>query len=76
VPETAELPDHLTHVLALVAREPSARAASLAALVAPAIERVHRGLAERGSPYVHVLAAIRAVVAGIGTPDAQEVARP
>jgi nitrate reductase delta subunit len=76
VPETAELPDHLTHVLALVGREHPARAAALAALVAPAIEAVHRALATRGSPYVHVLAALRDVVAGIGTVDAQEVARP
>ena len=76
VPETAELPDHLTHVLALVGREQPARAAALAALVAPAIETVHRALGARGSPYVHVLAALREVVAGLGTGDAQEVAGP
>ncbi len=62
VPETAELPDHLTHVLALLGREQPARAAALAALVVPAIERVHRALGARGSPYVHVLAALREVM--------------
>jgi nitrate reductase delta subunit len=76
VAESTELPDHLTHVLALVGREPPAQAAALVALVTPAIERVHRALEERASPYVHVLAAVRAVVAGIGAPDAQEVTQP
>jgi nitrate reductase molybdenum cofactor assembly chaperone NarJ/NarW len=76
VSETTELPDHLIHVLPLVGREPPDRAAALAALVAPAIERMHRALVARGSPYVHVLAAVGAVMAGVGEEDAQEVARP
>jgi nitrate reductase delta subunit len=66
VPETRELPDHLTRVLALLARGEPARAAALAALVAPAIDMVHRALAGRRSPYVHVLAAVQTVVTGMG----------
>jgi nitrate reductase delta subunit len=72
VPESAELPDHLTHVLAVLGRDEPARAAALAALVTPAIERVHGALAARGNPYVHVLAAVRAALVA----EAQEVTRP
>lgn len=73
VPETAELPDHLPHVLELVSREQPARAAALASLVAPAIAALHRALAARESPYLHVLAALQDVIAAIGAEACQEV---
>jgi nitrate reductase delta subunit len=76
VPETRELPDHLTRVLALLGREQPDRAAALAELIAPAIGSVRRALAGRQSPYVHVLAAVQAVMAGAGADDRQEVTRP
>lgn len=55
VEETAGLPDHLAHLLSLIAREPSERAAEHARLVAPAIASVRSALAFRCSPYVHLL---------------------
>jgi nitrate reductase molybdenum cofactor assembly chaperone NarJ/NarW len=68
VPETSDLPDHLSHVLALAGREHPERAALLVDLVSPAIEAVARALARRGSPYQHLLEAVMTVLAGIGAP--------
>ena len=73
VPETAELPDHLTHVLRLLGREAPPRAAVLAATIAPAIERVHGVLARRDSPYRHLLSAVAAVVASLLAERPREV---
>lgn len=73
VPETAELPDHLTHVLRLLGREAPPRAAALAATIAPAIETVHGALARRGSPYRHLLSALAAVVASLLAERPREV---
>jgi nitrate reductase delta subunit len=58
VPETHQLPDHLTQVLGLIAREPEERAAPLAELVKPAVGSIQRALMTRGSPYAHLLAAV------------------
>ncbi len=63
--ESHELPDHLTQVLALIAREPEERAAPLAELVMPAVGGVERALTKRGSPYAHVLAAVYAELAAL-----------
>jgi nitrate reductase delta subunit len=57
---SVELPDHLTHVLALLSRDDTARAALRAGLVAPAVGAIEQALVGRGSPYAHVLAAVRA----------------
>lgn len=62
VPEVTELPDHLFHVLMLLDREEPARAAVLAALVAPAVSAVRAALEERGSVYADLLAAIDSMV--------------
>jgi nitrate reductase molybdenum cofactor assembly chaperone NarJ/NarW len=62
VPETSDLPDHLTHVLALAARENPGRAALLVELVSPAIQAVERALVARGSPYQHLLKAVMTVL--------------
>ncbi len=75
VPETRELPDHLGHVLRLLGREEGGEAAALAALVAPAIAALHGALAARRSPYVHVLAAVRAAVDGLAAESEREVVR-
>lgn len=61
VPENAEMPDHLTHVLTLLARDPE-RAPALAEIVAPAVDAIARALAERASPYAHLIAAVAAEV--------------
>jgi nitrate reductase delta subunit len=58
VPESQQLPDHLTQVLELIAREPEERAVPLAELVKPAVGAIQRALLKRGSPYAHVLAAV------------------
>ncbi len=69
VVRTAELPDHLTHVLRLLGREPSASAARLAVDIRPAIDRVCAALAHRKSPYAHVLDAVRTVVAAMAVEE-------
>ena len=60
--ERAGLPDHIAHVLALLAREAPERAQLLAGLVAPAIATIRGTLAERGTPYVHLFDAVDALV--------------
>ncbi len=65
IPQSPELPDHLTQVLELVAREPEERAAPLAELFLPAVGAIERRLAKRGSPYAHVLAAVYAELAAL-----------
>jgi len=51
VPRREELPDHLAHLLMLIAREEDSQAAALAELIAPALEKVQKRLSERGSPF-------------------------
>lgn len=63
VRQTAELPDHLTHLLMLLAREDRARGVELAALMLPAVGRVEEALRRRQSPYAHLLRAVQAVLA-------------
>jgi nitrate reductase delta subunit len=65
--ESEALPDHLRHILSLLAREEPHRAARLAELVLPAIRGVREALAQRESPYLHLLAAIEMVVASMRT---------
>ena len=72
---SAELPDHLTQVLALVGREEPTRASALAEVVAPAIATVRRALDARKSPYAHVLAAVQDAVGGLRA-EGEEVTRP
>jgi len=60
VEETAELPDHLCHLLPLLGRLPSAEADELATrFVLPALERMLRGFEGRpdDNPYRHLLQA-------------------
>ena len=59
--ESTELPDHLTHVLAILGRMEPDRADDFAtACVVPAVERMCAGLAGKDIPYEHALGAIRA----------------
>lgn len=58
--ETAELPDHLTHVLAVLGRMEPERADDFAtACVLPAVDRMYASIAGDEVPYEHVLGAIR-----------------
>lgn len=62
--ESAELPDHLVHILPLLGRlEPGAADALAATAVIPALDKMLAGFAGKDDPYEHVLRAIRAVLA-------------
>lgn len=63
ITETAELPDHLAHVLVLLGRMESAEAENFAqACVVPALRKLLEGLEKSGSPYLNLLEAVSAVV--------------
>lgn len=56
LPESHELPDHMTHVLAVVAAMPEAEATRFVrACVQPAVEQMDLALRDTDSPYRHVL---------------------
>lgn len=58
--EDRELPDHLTHVLALLAAmRPETAAPFVSSCVWPALGRMQRALAKSGSPYAALFAALR-----------------
>lgn len=58
--ESAELPDHLTQVLMVLARMTPTEAAQFAAqLVLPAVEKMLAGLQGKGNPYEFLLQALR-----------------
>lgn len=64
LPESAELPDHLSHVLSVLGRLPPAEYAPFAeSHVVPAIDKMLAGLAGQGNPYEKLLRAIRRLVA-------------
>ena len=63
LPESRELPDHLTHVLALLGRLEGEAADQLAArYVLPALEKMLDGMKDADSPYRGVLEAVSQVV--------------
>jgi nitrate reductase delta subunit len=63
LPESRELPDHLTHVVAAVARmEPTQADRFTVTYLLPALEKMLKGLAGKDSPYEKVLEAIRCVL--------------
>jgi nitrate reductase molybdenum cofactor assembly chaperone len=64
IPESNELPDHLTHVLLLLARMAPAAAHEFAgACVVPALDKLLEGLRRGDSPYVDLLEGVAAVIA-------------
>ena len=84
VPERTELPDHLTHVLALLGRAPAELAAAFAAIqVGQAVESMLTGCRAIDSPWVGVLEAVQGVlgmhapvgVEGVAREAAREVSR-
>lgn len=64
---SAELPDHLTNVLRILARDEQSRADALARLVTPALDKLHTALDRRASPFRHVLTAVQEIVAASST---------
>ncbi len=74
VTESSEVPDHLTHFLALLGRMQPEEADELATIaVLPAMEKMLAGLEGKKSPYENVLKAIRGVLAGHHAIVAQEM---
>lgn len=74
LPESTELPDHLTHVLAVLGRMEPERADDFAtACVLPAVERMCTALSSKENPYEHALGAVKTfLVARHGAALAQE----
>lgn len=65
IPESAELPDHLSHVLALLARLPGEDAAVFAArFAAPALEKMQEGLKGAGNGFENLVRTAAAAVGG------------
>lgn len=55
IDERGNLPDYLPTVLRLIGRQDEPSASSLAAIIAPAVARIHEQLKERGSPFADAL---------------------
>jgi len=73
--ESGELPDHLTHVLRLVARMEAEEAGAFASLfVLPAVEKMLAGLSGKHNPFENILLAIRCLLSR-RVSAAQEVKR-
>ena len=67
--ESTELPDHLAHVLAVLARLDPDQAEKFAGrFVLPALEKILAGLAGKDNPFANLLEAIRLMVAGHHAP--------
>lgn len=61
--ESAELPDHVSHVLPVLARMDEAEAREFSTrCVQPALQRIREGIRESASPYRHVVDATAAVL--------------
>jgi nitrate reductase molybdenum cofactor assembly chaperone len=74
VDESSELPDHLTHVLALLARmEPEEASVFANGSVIPALGKMLAGMAGKQSPYEFLLIALREALARAHAPALQGV---
>jgi nitrate reductase delta subunit len=73
--ESAELPDHLTVMLAFAALAGEGRGEALLAEHRPAIELLRLSLHDLGSPYAHVLDAVAALLPALTVSERAEVAR-
>ena len=63
LPESAELTDHISHVLAVVASMSDSEAAKfVTACVQPAIEKMNAALSEQDTPYRHVISSLATVI--------------
>lgn len=76
LPESAELTDHISHVLAVVASMPDDEAAKFVhACVQPAVEKMNDALAKKDTPYRHVISCLAKVIKqkwGVGKTAAQD----
>jgi nitrate reductase assembly molybdenum cofactor insertion protein NarJ len=63
IPESCELPDHLTHVLMLIGRLVGEEADELAArYLLPGLDKMSKGMAEGEQPYLGLIEAVSKVV--------------
>lgn len=63
IPETTELPDHITHVLAIVAAMPSKEADRFVrACVLPAVEKMRNALSGQDTPYALPISSLMRVL--------------
>ncbi len=63
VHETVELPDHIAHVLAVTAAMPAAEATRfVCACLLPAVKKMNLALANKETPYRHMVAAIESLL--------------
>ena len=63
VAESAELPDHLTHVLRLLGRMSENEAHEFSGrYVLPAVNKMLEGFKDKGNPYEHVLLAVKVLL--------------
>jgi nitrate reductase delta subunit len=67
VSESSQLPDHLTHVLMLMARQPDEDRTGLASACAGPLEHIRDTLRRRGSPYALLIDAVHSAVGACGT---------
>ena len=72
---SAELPDHLTVMLAFAALAPPGHGAAVLAEHRPAIELLRLSLHDLGSPYAHVLDAVAAELPPLSVTDRSAVTR-
>jgi nitrate reductase delta subunit len=64
IPESTELPDHLTHALRLAARMAAEDARVFSSrFILPALEKMLAAMEGKGNPYRNVLEAVRAALA-------------
>lgn len=77
IDESHELPDHISHVLAVVAAMPEREAAEFVrACVQPAVERMRDAITKLETPYQHVIACLATVIGRVwGTSQHTEQAR-
>ena len=73
--DSAELPDHLTVMLAFAALAGDGQGAALLAEHRPAIELLRLSLHDLGSPYAHVLDAVAALLPALTVSERAEIAR-
>jgi nitrate reductase delta subunit len=65
VMETTQLPDHVTHVLRLLARHQVDGRGDLATQMVPALRQVRTALEGRRSPYARLIAAVECAIADV-----------
>jgi nitrate reductase assembly molybdenum cofactor insertion protein NarJ len=64
VPRAPELPDHLSRLLMLIAREDEMQAKALTEMIAPALRKVRKRLVDRDSPFAPLVETVESLLDG------------